>query len=142
MTLDLAAIFGPIASEEFPDRATDSVSAVAVETDRELTKRSETSELEGADRDGVDALGCHDSPSVQLSGLCRPPAQPFDPGRQSRVLTVCDRCQCAEYVDVPIHGGASTRRDCQRCSRFMGWPKWYGQIQLPPGPDRVNRDER
>jgi hypothetical protein len=41
--------------------------------------------------------------------------------------TACDRCGSPDYVDVPIHSGESTRRDCSRCHRFMGWPCWYGQ---------------
>jgi hypothetical protein len=44
-----------------------------------------------------------------------------------RPMTVCDRCGSPDYLDVPIHGGQSTRRDCARCHRFMGWPCWYGQ---------------
>lgn len=31
----------------------------------------------------------------------------------------CSRCGCAQYIDVAIHGGRSTRRDCARCGRFL-----------------------
>jgi hypothetical protein len=40
-------------------------------------------------------------------------------------LLRCDRCGSTQCRDVPIHGGRSTRRDCLRCGRFMGWPHWY-----------------
>jgi len=42
----------------------------------------------------------------------------------------CDRCGSTDYRDISIHNGQSVRRDCGRCHRFMGWPRWYGQ---PPG---------
>ncbi|MDC0934983.1 hypothetical protein OAS39_01760 [Pirellulales bacterium] len=39
----------------------------------------------------------------------------------------CDRCGYLAVVDVPIHNGQSTRRDCARCRRFRCFPKWYGK---------------
>lgn len=39
----------------------------------------------------------------------------------------CDRCHHAEFRDVPIHDGASIRRDCARCRRTAGLPRWYGK---------------
>ena len=38
----------------------------------------------------------------------------------------CDRCGSTETVDQPIHGGASTRRDCAACGRFRKFVVWYG----------------
>lgn len=38
----------------------------------------------------------------------------------------CPRCQSNHYIDVPIHNGQSTRRDCAKCNRFLGWPLWQG----------------
>ncbi len=38
----------------------------------------------------------------------------------------CDRCGGAEFVEVPVHGGASVRRDCGRCGRTWGFPLWRG----------------
>ncbi|NBW16289.1 MAG: hypothetical protein EBR82_50745 [Caulobacteraceae bacterium] len=37
------------------------------------------------------------------------------------------RCLCGSLygVDVPIHGGESTRRDCAQCMKFLGFPRWY-----------------
>ncbi|MFH1264135.1 MAG: hypothetical protein ABIK89_00295 [Planctomycetota bacterium] len=37
-------------------------------------------------------------------------------------------CQCGSrsYVDVAIHNGQSTRRDCAVCDKFLGFIKWYG----------------
>src|SRR5689334_11952147 len=39
------------------------------------------------------------------------------------------RCRCGSstFRDVAIHGGRSTRRDCDRCSRFLDFPIWYGK---------------
>ncbi|QDV77015.1 hypothetical protein [Botrimarina mediterranea] len=48
----------------------------------------------------------------------------------------CDRCDGVAFVDVPIHGGASVRRDCANpnCNRFAGFPVWYGAAdpKFPP----------
>jgi hypothetical protein len=48
-------------------------------------------------------------------------------------LLRCDRCGSTSYRDVPIHGGRSTRRDCGRCGRFIGWPRWYADANNPGG---------
>ena len=39
----------------------------------------------------------------------------------------CPRCACTTWQDVPIHHGRSTRRDCARCGRAVGFPVWHGQ---------------
>ena len=39
----------------------------------------------------------------------------------------CPRCGCTTCQDVPIHDGRSTRRDCARCGRAVGFPVWQGQ---------------
>ena len=44
-----------------------------------------------------------------------------------RPTTACDRCRSTTYRDTPIHAGQSVRRDCGRCHRFLGWPRWYGR---------------
>ena len=44
-------------------------------------------------------------------------------------LSRCDRCGSTEFVDLPIHGGESTRRDCKRCHRMLGFPVWYGKSE-------------
>ena len=69
-----------------------------------------------------------DRPEPNLWEMCQPPIHPRDPDRLERVLTVCDRCGSTDFVDIPIHDGQSTRRDCAKRHRFMGWPKWYGKI--------------
>jgi hypothetical protein len=73
---------------------------------------------------GVDYDVCQPS---TLRGLCHPPTAPIQPDRLRQVLTTCDRCGSAEFLDTLIHNGESTRRDCGRCHRFMGWPAWKGQ---------------
>jgi hypothetical protein len=47
--------------------------------------------------------------------------------RPARVPGKCDRCGCTSFIDVAIHKGQSTRRDCARCRRFAGFPVWYGK---------------
>jgi hypothetical protein len=37
---------------------------------------------------------------------------------------VC-RCGSTTWRDVPIHGGQSVRRDCDRCGLFIDFPVWY-----------------
>ncbi len=151
MTLNLAAIFGPETSDVPSDRATVSVPLAAVETEEEIAERFEQgdfdindapqwdrpfepSELGSPDDDGdTDTLSGLKLKSSQLGGLCSPPAQPYDPDRLRRLLTICDHCQSAEYFDLPIHSGESARRNCMRCHRFMGWPKWYGKIMTEEG---------
>ena len=34
------------------------------------------------------------------------------------------RCGSQEYIDVPIHNGRSTRRDCAQCGKFIDFVKW------------------
>ena len=79
-----------------------------------------------------------DCPDPNLRGLCQPPIHTRDPDRLKRVFTACDRCQSEKYVDIPIHDGQSTRRDCAKCSRFLGFPMWYGRSE----DDRAERIER
>ncbi len=61
---------------------------------------------------------------AMLRGEALPMANPFaDP----RPRTKCDRCGSDQCNDVPIHDGQSLRRDCGRCGRFLGWPRWRGK---------------
>jgi hypothetical protein len=41
----------------------------------------------------------------------------------------CKKCGSTITVDVPIHGGRSTRRDCGRCGRTLGFPRWNEATQ-------------
>ena len=43
--------------------------------------------------------------------------------------SACPRCHASEFRNAPIHGGASVRRDCVRCGRFVSFPIWYGVEQ-------------
>ena len=65
-------------------------------------------------------------PAADNSPECSP--APLNTPRFRRCLTRCDRCDSLEFTDVSIHGGRSLRRDCSRCSRFMGWPRWYDEM--------------
>ena len=38
----------------------------------------------------------------------------------------CRRCGSGVFIDVPIHDGESTRRDCGECGFILGFPVWYG----------------
>ena len=38
----------------------------------------------------------------------------------------CPKCKGTEFVDVPIHGGRSVRRECRHCHRFLKFVAWYG----------------
>lgn len=46
------------------------------------------------------------------------------------------RCVCGSdrWVDIPIHGGQSVRRDCARCDRFGGFVVWYGAGEKAVSP--------
>jgi hypothetical protein len=48
--------------------------------------------------------------------------------------TACGNCGETAFVDTPIHGGRSTRRDCKACNRTLGFPHWYDlePASLPP----------
>ncbi|MGD9721416.1 MAG: hypothetical protein AB7O59_09425 [Pirellulales bacterium] len=43
------------------------------------------------------------------------------------------RCGSTTWLDVPIHDGQSTRRDCARCGRFIDFSRWYGRDALQTG---------
>jgi hypothetical protein len=69
-----------------------------------------------------------------------PEAEPPAPEHQTW------RCRCGStaWRDVAIHGGQSTRRDCGRCGRFIGFAVWQGReqgrrecFQSPPLETRV-----
>jgi hypothetical protein len=47
----------------------------------------------------------------------------------------CCTCGSSGWVDVPIHGGASTRRDCHQCGRFREFSVWYGKPLVPSPVD-------
>jgi hypothetical protein len=53
----------------------------------------------------------------------------------------CSGCRSLEFVDVPIHGGESARRDCARCHHTAGFPLWYG-VADPGFPLLTQRAEQ
>jgi hypothetical protein len=58
-------------------------------------------------------------------GWGRPQAK-VEPGR-------CRWCRSDRWVDVPIHEGQSSRRDCARCNKYGGHTVWYGKpVPWPP----------
>ena len=48
-------------------------------------------------------------------------------------MTVCDHCGSPDYRDVHT-GDYTVRRECSRCSRFMGWPRWR-DLDLTDAPE-------
>jgi hypothetical protein len=68
-------------------------------------------------------------PLRRLTGLCVPirEEERIQPHRHRRVDQVCPRCRSTEHTDVPIHAGRSTRRDCRKCGKFLGFPVWIGR---------------
>jgi hypothetical protein len=57
-----------------------------------------------------------------FAGRSRPPSRPG----------WC-RCGHCDWVQVPIHGGASIRSDCRHCDRFGWFAVWYGKPMPAPG---------
>lgn len=39
----------------------------------------------------------------------------------------CRRCGSTQFVEVPVHDGASVRRDCAKCRTTKGFPIWHGE---------------
>lgn len=64
-------------------------------------------------------------------------ARSANPLADPRPLTSCDKCGCPGYTDQAIHGGQSTIRTCNRCERFLGFPRWKGE-QLAPREGKVD----
>jgi hypothetical protein len=58
-----------------------------------------------------------------------PPATPKN--RPAAGQAIC-RCGSTRWQDIPIHGGQSLRRDCERCGRFIDFPVWYGKTRKVP----------
>lgn len=54
----------------------------------------------------------------------------LETGRQASPSTnpVCPRCGSSEHIDIQIHNGGSTRRDCARCGKFIDFPVWYRDL--------------
>lgn len=72
-------------------------------------------------------------------------ASPANPFADPRPLLICDACGRGDFRDRVIHNGQSTIRECRRCSRFMGFPVWYGHVDppMPPtAPENASRRGR
>ena len=67
---------------------------------------------------------------AQLRPKCR--GEPRGAARTTAARPIC-RCGSTTWVDVPIHDGQSTRRDCARCGRFVDFSRWYGIDALQTG---------
>lgn len=71
--------------------------------------------------------------------LLSPEEDPFSTGWGVRATAaarppdaVCG-CGSSGWIDVPIHGGESIRRDCARCDKFICHVRWHGKnCELPP----------
>ena len=46
----------------------------------------------------------------------------------------CPRCGSTRRVDVVVHAGRSTRRDCARCGRFLTFARWHESEEKSGGP--------
>ena len=77
------------------------------------------------------------SPAQQLdhSIILMPTERPYSSGSGPQ----CPRCHARDFIDVPIHGGQSARRDCARCDRFISFPVWYPDHVIPPPADVPDR---
>jgi hypothetical protein len=81
----------------------------------------------------------------QLNLIDEPVTSSANPFADPRPLVKCDACGSANFRDRAIHDCQSTIRECRRCSRFMGFPVWYG-VETPPrpavGPENALSDRR
>ena len=73
------------------------------------------------DEHRVDAPGPIDPAGAPI------PDRPDPAAPEAAASWRCPRCGCTTCQDVPIHDGRSTRRDCARCGRAVGFPVWQGQ---------------
>lgn len=44
---------------------------------------------------------------------------------QDVTLSLCSRCGASSAVETQIHNGQSSRLDCAKCGRFIGFNRWY-----------------
>lgn len=82
-----------------------------------------TPELLGQLRSHKTELVAHLRPNGRLETRRAGPAQ---------ATPVC-RCGSNKWLEVPIHGGRSKRRDCARCGRFIDFSRWYDTDALQAG---------
>ena len=73
----------------------------------------------------------------RFSGTVRKISENEDPFRNRRPpgwKLPAGTCQCghSDWVEVPIHKGASRRMDCGHCDRFGWFSVWYGEPRLAP----------
>ena len=66
-----------------------------------------------------------DQPGRSLASRMLPPDE--WPGILVNLPAPC-RCGSRHGVDVPIHWGDSTRRDCAQCMKFLCFTKWQRQV--------------
>ena len=71
-------------------------------------------------------------PSPAIPEPLEPPAPAIDATGPR-----CDKCGCRDFIDTPIHGGQSVRRDCRHCHRTMGFPLWHGRLATITKPGRM-----
>lgn len=79
-------------------------------------------------------------PPIWMGPLLTEPAAYSPPGV---LLEKCDRCRCAgPHKEELIHEGRSTRRDCGRCGRTLGFPRWDEPAETPGKPTTKARRPR
>jgi hypothetical protein len=106
--------------------------------------RSHSDQPVSQDVAGVDHLAVEaaEDPTVRgvasrFSGTVRKISEAEDPFRNRRPTgwkLPAGTCQCghSDWVEVPIHKGASRRMDCRHCDRFGWFSVWHGQPRLAP----------
>ena len=69
-------------------------------------------------------------------------AAPAEPAAELRAIEApagetCPKCGGRRFVDVPIHGGRSVRRDCAACRAFVRFVVWNGAPAKPKRAEGV-----
>ena len=76
-------------------------------------------------------------PPIWMGPLLTEPAVYSPPGV---LLERCDRCHFeGPHKEELIHEGRSTRRDCGRCGRTLGFPRWDEPADKPAAKIRQRK---
>jgi len=90
------------------------------------------------ERSGADVRRLEAVPRIRgRQPLTKPRTADRRSGTDVRSPTVICPCGSGTTVEIAIHGGQSTRRDCGRCGRFVDFAVWYGIHAGHKGQHRV-----